>query len=167
MDQSPRPVDGPAVRGTSPVLGVVGWTTVVVVSVNVPLGMGLMVVEEAGAGLGGLGFVLVLASFVAVVPTVVLGFPLGLLTARALRSVPHERLHVATFALVGAVTATAMAVVPDLWAGTDTASPPPATVLVYALEGALGAGGGRWAAGAVRRRRASRARAPHDAGVAA
>jgi hypothetical protein len=168
MNPSLQPrADGPAVRGASSVRGVVGWTALVVVGVNVPLGMGLMAVEAAGTRLDGLGFVLVLAAFVAALPTLVLGFPLGLLTAWSLRSVPHERTHVAAFALVGAATATAIAVVPDLWGAPDTASPPPGAVLWYALEGALGAGAGRWAAGAVRRRRAARARAPHDVGVAA
>lgn len=159
----PSRVDGPAVSGPRAVTAVTGWCAVVLVAVNVPLGMLLMLTGGVWPAAASLGYVLALAAFVALVPVAVVGWPVGWLTARVLRPVDRERTHVAAFAGVGAVTSVALLVVPTLGGGWPVGVGW-GLVLLYAAEGALGAGGGRWLAGRVRRRRADAGARPctHD-----
>lgn len=145
--------DGPAVRGPAAVAGVAAWCALALIAVNV-VGGALAMLQPWWPVVASAGFFLALASVVAVVPVAVVGWPVGLLTAWCLRHEAREARHVLVFALVGAGTALA------LWAaglggGLDAAA---LQVLpVFVVEGALGAGAGRWAAGAARRRRARRA----------
>lgn len=117
----------------------------------------LRVAPSGGAGdvseqvAGGIP-IMVLAWLVAVVPVALVGWPAGLALAWALRRRAREAEHVVAFAVVGGVLALLL-LRPTLAGGwTDTVGG-----AVFALaEGAVGAGGGRWWAGVVLRRRMRR-----------
>jgi uncharacterized transporter YbjL len=78
------------------------------------------------------------AVLVAVVPVAVVGFPAGVLTAHLLRDERRELVHVAVFAVVGALLA-ALLLLPV--AGVS------GWIVLGLVEGALGAGGARWWSG--------------------
>lgn len=96
--------------------------------------------------------------FVAICAAAVLvvGVPAGLVLARLLRGVRAERVHVAVFALVGAVLAwpVLLAVVAVIVGGGVEWEAAPGALVIAAAEGAVGAGGARWWSG----RRPSRPR---------
>lgn len=138
-------------HGGAAVLELVGWCALVLVTVNTLGGFLGALVGGVWPSLASTLLVLAVMSWVAVVPVVVVGWPLGVLTAWLLTRVRRESRHVLVFAAVGAVAAVVLARV------GATVPAGGATVAVLAVEGALGAGGGRLLLGVARRRRAARA----------
>ncbi|WP_456846654.1 hypothetical protein [Cellulomonas sp. P5_C6] len=126
----------------------------VLVAVNVTVVVGFQLITDpttlTGSGVGFLAYV----AMVAAVPIGVVGFPAGLLIARLLRRTRSELVHVAVFALVGAVLSVAICVAVGL---VDPADP---QALLAAAEGAVGAGGARWWSGWATARRARRPATP-------
>ncbi|WP_243891247.1 hypothetical protein [Cellulomonas dongxiuzhuiae] len=127
------------------VLELNAWCALLLITVN--SGIGLLTLALSGVWPGGeaFGVMLAVASFGALVPVLVVGWPVGVLTAWLLRREPRESRHVVVFAVVGAVAAVLLGLV-----GRDLA-PDPVISLVLAAEGALGAGGGRLLVGRARR----------------
>lgn len=157
--------DAGSVRGAKAVTLVCTLCFGALAIVNTAALLGLVTVQlvlegiegAASGGLDGFGFLLLVVGMalgVALVPILVLGWPAGAGLAWLLRDRPREREHVLAFALVGAVLAVVvMAVGGATWGSGGVA------LAVAAVEGALGAGGGRWWAGRVLRCRAERAAA--------
>jgi hypothetical protein len=121
------------------------------VTVGAAVAVVLQLVEDPsnlfGAGWGQGLYLLVVALAVAIVPIALVGFPAGVLTAHLLRGVSRESVHVAVFALVGAVLSVVlMAIFVHL-------DPIGLGGLVAAVEGAVGAGGARWWTGLAQARR--------------
>ncbi|UZN04462.1 hypothetical protein [Cellulomonas sp. S1-8] len=151
-------------HGPLAVLELTGWCGLLLVVVHVALAVVGLALSSVWPGVATVGMMLAFASFIALVPVLVIGWPLGVLTAGLLRREPRESRHVAVFALVGAVSCVLLCGV-----GRTYALDAP-LVLLAAAEGALGAGGGRFLLGVARRRRARRwadAPSPVDAVVAA
>lgn len=153
----PARVGGPAVRGPHDALGVTGWTVcaVVVTAVVATLwcAVGIPARLPAPYGQGVVLRVVAAGTLSGVLPvvTLVLGWPLALLTTHLLRGAATERAHVLGFAVVGAVAAAGIT-------AALFASPGAGPLVVgFAVEGGLCAGVGRWMTG-VRRRRPSRSR---------
>jgi hypothetical protein len=92
-------------------------------------------------------YLLFVALVVACVPVGVVGIPAGLLLANLLQSSSREWVHVAAFAVVGAVLSVTLCAMVNLLAAS------PWFVLVAAAEGAIGAGVARWWTGRVHLRR--------------
>ena len=93
-------------------------------------------------------YMLVVALVVACVPVWLVGYPVGILTAHLLRNEPRERVHVAVFALVGAVLSVAC------FGSLGSIGTFGWVLPAVAAEGAVGAGVARWWSGLVRARRA-------------
>lgn len=137
-------------HGALAVLELTGWCALLLVAVNTAVALVLVTVPGL-ADLASTGAVLAVGSWIALVPVLVAGWPLGVVTAALLSRVPREGVHVLVFALVGAVAALLLGQV------GRTSAPDPVLALVLAAEGALGAGGGRYLLGRARRARAARA----------
>ncbi|MBD7919579.1 hypothetical protein H9657_15010 [Cellulomonas sp. Sa3CUA2] len=140
------------------VLELTVWCGLLLVTVNSGIGLLTLALSGVWPGAVAFGVMLAVASFGALVPVLVVGWPAGVLTAWLLRREPRESRHVVVFAVVGAVAAVLLGLV-----GRDL-TPDPAISLLLAAEGALGAGGGRLLVGRsrralVRRRAAQRAHA--------
>ena len=149
----PRPTDAPAPHPYGPlaVLELTAWCALVLVTANAAVGLLLVLVSPVTGGAAAVhGVTLAAVSVVAVLPVLVVGWPLGVLTAWLLRREPHESRHVLVFALVGAVAAVLLGGV------GRTSLPDPGLVTLLAAEGALGAGAGRMLLGRARRARALR-----------
>jgi len=124
-----------------------GWCWLVLVVVNLPL------VSFLG------GFYVAFAAICAG-PVLVVGIPAGLLLARLMRGVPSERVHVAAFALVGAVLAgpVLLLMLARVSSGPIVWDELWCVLAIATVEGAIGAGGARWWTG----RRARRSRSGDD-----
>lgn len=152
-----QPVAPPAAQrreaeqhGGLAVLELTGWCALVLVVVNSAVGVAALTLPPLREAVGSLGVVLAVASWIAVVPVLVVGWPLGVMTAWALQREPREGLHVLVFAVVGAVAAVVLGLV------GRTLAPDALVTLLLAVEGALGAGGGRFLLGRARHARAGR-----------
>lgn len=88
-----------------------------------------------------------MALVVACVPVGLVGIPAGLVLVNLLQSSSREWVHVAAFAVVGAVLSVALCAMVNLLAAN------PWFALVAAAEGAIGAGVARWWTGRVHLRR--------------
>ena len=92
-------------------------------------------------------YLLVVALLVACVPVGAVGIPAGILLANLLQSSSREWVHIAAFAVVGAVLSLTLCAMVNLLAAN------PWFALVAAAEGAIGAGVARWWTGRVHLRR--------------
>lgn len=146
-------------HGALAVLELTGWCAALLVAVNGALGLLGLALSPVRPDLASLGLTLAVVSWVAVVPVLVVGWPLGLLTAWLLAREPREARHVLAFAVVGAVAAVLLGLV------GVTSTPDSVMLLLLAAEGALGAGGGRWLLGRSRRARAARRLTREPAGA--
>jgi len=96
------------------------------------------------------GLVLTFMSLLALPVLLVVGWPVAVLTAWALRTERRESRHVVVFAIVGAAVAALLSMV-----GRDL-GPDTGLLLVAACEGAVALGGGRLLLGVTRRGRVRR-----------
>lgn len=142
------------VRGPAAIFLLCVRCFVVLVAVNATVVVGVQLITDPTTLSGsGVGF-LVYVALVAAVPIGVVGFPAGVLTAHLLRRSRSELVHVAVFALVGAVLSVAICLAVGL---VDPAGP---QALLAAAEGAVGAGGARWWSGWATARRERRPATP-------
>lgn len=137
-------------HGGLAVLELTGWCALVLVVVNTAAGLAAVTLPQLREELGSLGVVLAVASWIAVAPVLVVGWPLGVMTSWALQRERRESVHVLVFAAVGAVAAVVLGLVGRTLVLDATVA------LLLAVEGALGAGGGRFLLGRARRARAER-----------
>ncbi|MCM0640107.1 hypothetical protein [Cellulomonas wangsupingiae] len=161
MPPTTSDVPDPHPHGPLAVLELTAWCALVLVTANAAVGFLLVLMSPvAGEGAAIHGITLAVVSVVAVLPVLVVGWPLGVLTVWLLRREPREGRHVLVFALVGAVAAVLLGGV------GRTALPDAGLLALLAAEGALGAGAGRMLLGRARRARALR-RAGAGLGVTA
>ncbi|BDZ42432.1 hypothetical protein GCM10025865_17310 [Paraoerskovia sediminicola] len=111
----------------------------------------LLVVVFAVAGpaedVGPVAYVAALAAIPVTLLTVVVGWPVGWLVAYGMRDVVGVAKHVGALAVVGAVLAAVIVMLVGIL------QPTPGLAAVFAVAGALGAGGGRLIEDRRRRRR--------------
>lgn len=137
-------------HGGAAVLELTAWCALLLVVANHVAALVVLAFSGVAPDLAAVGIVLAVGSWVALLPVLVVGWPLGVLTVWLLAREPREARHVAVFAVVGAVAAVLLGLV-------GVSGPPqPGPLVVLAVEGALGAGGGRWLLGHARRTRAAR-----------
>ncbi|UZN04600.1 hypothetical protein [Cellulomonas sp. S1-8] len=148
--------DDARVVGARPVLEVCARAAVILLVGAVVLYVGYVVVERPAPGdaidAGTAAGIVALMYGLHLAALLVLGWPGGLLTAHLMRHDASEARHVAAFALAGAVLGAAVLLVAGL-AGA---------AVVWAVVGAVSAGGARAWTGHARRRRAARG-APTEA----
>ncbi|GEM_PF-14919 len=150
---TPVPVGARAVRGPAAVAGVCVRTVGVLAAGNLAVALVALLVtgELTTEGLAGLVYIGGLALLIAAALTAVVGWPAGLLVAWAMRGRRREVEHVLAFAAAGAVLSPVLVSI-----GAPSLGGSAGLLAVAVLEGAVGAGGGRWWAGRARRRLAAR-----------
>ena len=142
-------MSAPGVRGGGAITALCLRCLAVLAAVNGAAVVVALLVSGTGASDDvSAGFYLVfVALVVACVPVGLVGIPAGLVLANLLQSSSREWVHVAAFAVVGAVLSVALCAMANLLAAN------PWFALVAAAEGAIGAGVARWWTGRVHLRR--------------